>query len=171
MATGLGEFRDCDIFYQIGFGEALVHPFRPADEDSCESGRGGLRSVSYAKASDLIEAETDLIVILDLQAFIRLRSWRLYRSYADFAILSQPAENLTRETLNFLIQRVLKRGKDFLQRSDEDRHEYRIDFKNLQYNKILFGCLFASGKTRKACLADLAELQGYRTIWQMRKSF
>ena len=159
LATGLGEARDCDAFYQLAFGEALIHPNRPADADTLRNGLEQLRSDAYAKASELIEADTNLTFILDLQAFILQRAWRINGTDAYFAILSQPTEHYARNTLNLLMLRARKRGKNLLQRSDEERHEFRIALKNLRYNALLFGEVFGSAKNRKAWLAELANLQ------------
>lgn len=159
LATGLGDARDCDAFYQLAFGEALAHRHRPADAEILKSGLDRLRSESYAKAAEHIESEANLTFILDLQAFILQRAWRMDGTDSDFATLSQPAENYARDTLTLLMQRARKRGKDLLQRSDEERHEFRIALKNLRYNAALFGGLFGSGKTRKSWLAELADLQ------------
>ena len=159
LATGLGDARDCDAFYQLAFGEALAHPNRPSDADILKTGLDRFRSKSYAKATELIESEANLTFILDLQAFILQRAWRINGTDAHFAILSQPTENYARDTLNLLMLRARKRGKDLLQRSDEERHEFRIALKNLRYNAALFGGLFGSGKARKSWLTDLADLQ------------
>ena len=159
LATGLGDARDCDAFYQLAFGEALAHRYRPADADVLKSGLDRFRSESYAKAAEIIESEANLTFILDLQAFVLQRAWRIDGTDAHFATLSQPTENYARDTLNLLMQRARKRGKDLLQKSDEERHEFRIALKNLRYNAALFGGLFGSAKTRKSWLTDLSELQ------------
>lgn len=159
LATGLGAARDCDAFYQLAFGEALAHPKRPSDADILKDGLDQLRSEFYAKASELIETEANLTFILDLQSFILQRAWRINGTDAHFAFLSQPAEDYASITLDLLMQRVRKRGKNLLQRSDEERHEFRIALKNLRYNAVLFGGLYGSGKARKSWLSDLAELQ------------
>ena len=159
LATGLGDARDCDAFHQLAFGEALSNPSRPADAEILKTGLEALRAESYAKASSLIESDTNLTFILDLQSFILQRAWRVAATDVDFAMLAQPAENYARDILDLLMQRARKRGKDLLQRSDEDRHEFRIALKNLRYNAAMFGPLFGAAKSRKSWMADLAELQ------------
>ena len=159
LATGLGDARDSDTFYQLIFGEALANPNRPPDAEILKTGLDRFRSKSYAKATDLIESETNLTFILDLQAFILHRAWRIDGTDAHFATLSQPTENYARDTLNHLMQRVRKRSKYLLQRSDEKRHEFRIALKNLRYNAELFGDFFGSEKARKSWLTDLTDLQ------------
>ena len=159
MATGLGDARDCDAFRQLAFGEALAHPSRPADADVMQNGLDQFRLESYAKANALIESETNLSFILDLEAFILQRAWRANGTDAHFASLAQPTEDYARDILNLLMQRARKRGKDLLQRSDEERHEFRIALKNLRYNAALFATLFGSAKTRKSWMSDLADLQ------------
>jgi inorganic triphosphatase YgiF len=159
LATGLGDARDCDAFHQLAFGEALSNPSRPADAEILKTGLEALRAESYVKASSLIESDTNLTFILDLQSFILQRAWRVAATDVDFAMLAQPAENYARDILDLLMQRARKRGKDLLQRSDEDRHEFRIALKNLRYNAAMFGPLFGAVKSRKSWMADLAELQ------------
>jgi CHAD domain-containing protein len=159
LATGLGDARDCDAFRQLSFGEALAHRNRPADAKTLQDGLDKFRSESYAKASELIDSETNLTFILDLEAFILQRAWRANGTDAHFASLAQPAEDYARSVLDLLMQRARKRGKDLLQRSDEERHDFRIALKNLRYNAALFGTLFGSGKTRKSWMADLTDLQ------------
>jgi inorganic triphosphatase YgiF len=159
LATGLGDARDCDAFRQLAFGEALAHTNRPSDAEVMQNGLEQLRIESYAKAAALIESEQNLTFILDLEAFILQRAWRANGTDAHFAGLAQHTENYARDTLDLLMLRARKRGKDLLQRSDEERHEFRISLKNLRYNAALFGPLFGSGKTRKSWMSDLADLQ------------
>ena len=159
LAKGLEDARDCDAFYQLTFGEALSYPNRPPDAEILKTGLDRFRSKSYAKATELIESEANLTFILDLQAFTLHRAWRIDGTDAHFETLSQPTENYARDTLNLLMQRARKRGKDLLQRSDEEQHEFRIALKNLRYNAELFGDFFGSEKARKLWLTDLTDLQ------------
>jgi inorganic triphosphatase YgiF len=159
IASGLGDARDCDAFEQLSFGEALAHHNRPDDAEILKRALTGLRSDAYERASLLIESEINLTFILDMQGFILQRAWRSEANDASFTTLSAPAIYSARDILNNLLLRAIKRGKDIINKSDEDRHEFRIALKNLRYNAGLFGSLFGSTKSRKGWMTDLANLQ------------
>ena len=159
LATGLGDARDCDAFRQLAFGEALQHPSRPIDAPHLESGLDKLRADAYERASALIESEFNLTFILDMQIFILERAWRSEATDSSFVTLSAPATYFARETLDRLLRQARRKGKDILNRSDEERHDLRISLKNLRYNAHLLAPLFTIKKSQKTWFSDLSALQ------------
>ena len=159
LAGGLGEARDCDAFQQLAFGECLAHSSRPADSEYLKVGLETLRAKAYKSASMLVESPETLSFILDILAYLARSGWLSEASEAHTVVLAAPAQNFARAILDDLFKRARKRGKDLLQRSDEERHEFRIALKNLRYNAGCFTALFAAPKAAKSWLADLGELQ------------
>jgi inorganic triphosphatase YgiF len=159
LATGLGEARDCDAFQELAFGESLAHRSRPTDSEHLKTGLETLRAEAYENASALIESGETLSFILDMQAYLARRGWRSEAIDAHFPILSGPAETFARDVLADLFKRVRKRGKGLLQRSDEERHEFRITLKNLRYNASFLAPLFDAPKIMKLWLSELGQLQ------------
>ncbi len=159
LATGLGQARDCDAFQQLAFADCLTHSRHPKDAAHLQTGLGILRARAYESASTLIDSRETLSFILDMQAYCARRGWRGETIDTHFPILSGPADIFARVFLEDLFKRVRKRGKDLLDRSDEERHEFRIALKNLRYIAGFFVTLFNAPKAAKSWLTDLAELQ------------
>ena len=159
LATGLGDARDCDAFQQLAFADCLAHQNRPTDAEHLKAALSFFRVSAYESAIALIESRETLSFILDMQAYLARRGWRSETVEANFLILSGQANIFARGVLDDLLRRARKRGKNLLERSDEERHEFRIALKNLRYNAGFFASLFDTQKSAKSWLSDLSQLQ------------
>ena len=159
LASGLGDARECDVFYHLAFDEALSHPSRPDDFIHLKEGLLILRDDARQRATALIESPETLTFILDMQAYLFRHGWRSEVPDAHFLMMAGSAAKFARNSLDNLLRQARKRGKNLTKRSDEERHEFRIALKNLRYNADFFSTLFGGTKVTKAWFADLRQLQ------------
>ena len=160
IASALGPARECDAFRQ----NALAGPFR--NEPKRFKAAALLlevveerRQESYTIARRTIDDPATTLFVLDVQAFLLRRSWRMAIPAQDLGLLTSEARTFAGPVLDRLRRRVLKRGKHLPDMPDDERHELRIALKNLRYAVEFFGSLFGNGKDVRDFLRIVADLQ------------
>jgi CHAD domain-containing protein len=160
IASALGPARECDAFRQ----NALAGPFR--NEPKRFKAAALLlevveerRQESYTIARRTIDDPATTLFVLDVQAFLLRRSWRMAIPAQDLGLLTSEARTFAGPVLDRLRRRVLKRGKHLPDMPDDERHELRIALKNLRYAVEFFGSLFGNSKDVRDFLRIVADLQ------------
>lgn len=160
IASALGPARECDAFRQNAMGGPLQK--NPA----LLTGASGLlesvearRVESYAAARLLMEDAATTHFVLAVQSFLFRRAWRTALAPEDLGLLTSEGRLFSAAVLDRLMRRAMKRGRHLRTMTDEERHELRIVLKNLRYSVEFFGSLFENGKTLRAFLKLVAELQ------------
>jgi len=159
LANGLALARECDAFRELAFGHPLAHPDAPDDAKNLDASLARLRGKAYADAAAIIDSAATTLFILELQSYIAKRGWRSEIADDQLLRLTQPAAPFAEATLNRLFKKAKSRGEALLEKSDEERHEFRIALKNLRYNAQFFVTLFDHAKLYKAWNAAMVQLQ------------
>lgn len=160
IASALGPARECDAFRQ----NALGGPFQK-NSQLLKGATALLEAVearrvqSYAAARLLMEDAATTQFVLAVQGFIFRRAWRTALAAEDLGLLTSEGRLFGAAVLDRLMRRAVKRGRHLRTMTDEERHELRIVLKNLRYSVEFFGSLFEDGKTLRAFLKLVAELQ------------
>ena len=159
IANGLSLARECDAFHDLAFGDAFAHRNCPKDAVHLQASLSRLREKAYADARAIIDSAETALFIIDLHAYIAKRGWRNEISDLQLHQLTDPCEHFARGVLQRLFDKAKKRGKNFLGKSDEERHEFRIALKNLRYTGQFFSSLFRNQKSYKVWNDALVDLQ------------
>lgn len=159
LASGLGLARECDAFKELVFTQPLAHRNCPDDAKYLEASLISLRTQAYAGAMDVINGLGTTLFILDLQSYIARRGWRSEITDLALATLTETADRFAKRTLDDLLAKAKKRGKALIEKSDEERHEFRIALKKLRYNAQFFAPLFKNAKLYRNWSDNLVPLQ------------
>ena len=159
LANGLALARECDAFRDLAFGYPLAHANAPADKRDLDESLKVLRETAYADAEQVINSAETSLFIIDLQSYIAKRGWRSEIGDEQLSALTLPAAEFAKATLDRLFKKAKKQGKALLEKTDEERHEFRITLKNLRYNAQFFTALFDHPKLYKAWNNALVQLQ------------
>ena len=159
LANGLALARECDAFRELAFGHPFAHPDAPEDAKNLEASLARLREKAYADAAELIDSAAANLFVIEFQSYVAKRGWRSEIVDEQLPSLIEPATNFAESTLDRLLKKAKNRGKALLERSDEERHEFRIALKNLRYNAQFFMGLFGKAKLYKVWSAALVQLQ------------
>jgi inorganic triphosphatase YgiF len=160
IASALGPARECDAFRQ----NALGGPFQknPQLLKGASALLGAVearRAESYAAARRVMEDAATTQFVLAVQGLIFRRAWRTAVAPGDLGLLTSEGRLFGAAVLDRLMRRAMKRGRHLKTMTDEERHELRIVLKNLRYSAEFFGSLFEDGKTLRAFLKLVSELQ------------
>jgi len=160
IASAFGPTREYDAFLASATKGPLAHADRPTEFEALLAVVENRRAEAYRDVRALVdEAETTRFV-LEVRNFLARRAWRNALTGPQLTLLAGPAETFASEALGRLHARVLKRGKNLAELSDEARHELRIALKNLRYSAEFFGSLFDDRRRIKRYVATASALQG-----------
>lgn len=160
IASALGPARECDAFRQ----NALSGPFQK-NPQLLKGATALLEAVearrvqNYAAARLLMEDAATTQFVLNVQGFNFRRAWRTAIAPEELGLLTSEGRLFGAAVLDRLMRRAVKRGRHIQTMTDEERHELRIVLKNLRYSVEFFGSLFGDGKSLRAFLKLVAELQ------------
>jgi CHAD domain-containing protein len=160
IALALGSARECDVFRQ----NALDGPFQK-NPQLLKGATALLEAVearrveTYGAARLLMEDAATTQFVLAVQDSIFRRAWRTALAAEDLDLLTSEGRLFATAVLDRLMRRAVKRGRHLRTMTDEERHELRIVLKNLRYSAEFFGSLFDEGKTLRAFLKLVSELQ------------
>ncbi len=160
IASGLGPARECDAFRMNAMAGPLGNrevPLKGAAQ--LLAAVEARRLKSYAQARQLMADPATTMFVLRVQSFVHRRAWRTAVSAGDLGQLTAEARPYAAEVLGRLLRRALKRGKHLPDIPDPERHELRIELKNLRYAAEFFGSLFSEDRTLRRYLKLVADLQ------------
>jgi inorganic triphosphatase YgiF len=159
LASGLGLARECDAFRELVFTHPMAHRNCPDDAKYLEASLISLRTQAYAGAMEMINGLVSTLFIIDMQNYIARRGWRSEISDIELAMLTETADRFAKNTLGDLFGKAKKRGKALIEKSDEERHEFRIALKKLRYNAQFFAPLFKNARLYRNWSDNLVPLQ------------
>jgi CHAD domain-containing protein len=160
IASALGPARECDAFRQNALGGPMQkNPQSLKGATALLQAVEARRVKSYASARQLMEDAATTQFVLAVQSFIFRRAWRTALPAEELGLLTSEGRLFGAAVLDRLMRRAVKRGRHLRTMTDEERHELRIVLKNLRYSAEFFGSLFEDGKTLRAFLRLVAELQ------------
>ncbi len=160
IASGLGPARECDAFRMNALAGPLGNrqvPLKGAAQ--LLAAVEARRLNSYVQARQLMADPATTMFVLQVQSFVHRRAWRTAVSAGDLGLLTSEARPYAAEALGRLLRRALKRGRHLPDIPDAERHELRIELKNLRYAAEFFGSLFSEGRTLRRYLKLVADLQ------------
>lgn len=159
IAHGLSLARECDAFHDLVFRHPLAHKKCPKDTETLAVNLAALRSAAYQDVDEVVNSADVTLFIIDMQAYIARRGWRNEISDEQLSILTAPANQFAKSTLETLFKKARKRGKAMAQGADAERHELRIALKKFRYMAQFFAPMIKSRKAYKAWNSTLIPLQ------------
>ena len=155
QASIFGPVRNTDAFYISVLEGPLESAKRPENSEALRLIMEKKRIAAYAQARSEMDSLAATRFVLKVQKFLARHDWREVSAGAKLRV---PVRKFSKQALNKLRARVLKRGKAATD-SDEARHKLRIALKNLRYGVDFFSDLFANAKQRRAYKKKLSALQ------------
>jgi inorganic triphosphatase YgiF len=159
IASALGPAREWDVLRASVEQMPLLRKNCP---ESCEALLTALqdcRNIAYKDARSLINSRDVTIFVLKVQSLLTRRAWRKALTNKKQPNLNVTAKKFAKRTLNKFSERVLKRGSEFPDLSDEARHKLRIALKNLRYSVEFFGSLFNRPRKVTSYVGHVTKLQ------------
>ena len=164
LTSAFGPVRNADAVRISVLQGPLACAARP---ENCEALRVILekrRIAAYALARSQIESLAATLFVLKVQRFLVRREWRAARADVESKRVQVQVRKFSKDALDRLLVRVLKRGKGVATISDEERHKLRIALKNLRYGVEFLGALFVGRERRRTYIKKLSALQGHLGI-------
>jgi triphosphatase len=158
ITSALGPARECDAFCET----ANRGPLSPDNcQVNCEALLAAVKDCrigAYRGVAALIDDRSTTIFVLKAQRLLaRLAQWNGHPDAGLKPALS--IRKFAKHTLGKLVTRVLKRGQDFPNLTDEARHRLRISLKKLRYGAEFFGSLFDRPRKMRSYIDRVTTLQ------------
>lgn len=139
----LGEARNLDVFIE----RSGDNPASAAEQLRNE------RERAYDEVIAVIGSKRFRLLMIDFVAWTETGKWREHRK-AQAPIASFASKRLER-----LWQKIIERGADLEQLSEEERHRVRIDVKKMRYATEFMGALYPRTSAYKRFVRALEKLQ------------
>ena len=159
IASALGPAREWDVLRASIEQMPLLRKNCP---ESCEALLTALqdcRNTAYKDARSLINSRDATVFVLKAQGLLTRCAWREALTKKERLQLNVTAKKFAKCALNKLSERVLKRGNEFPDLSDDALHKLRIALKNLRYSAEFFGSLFDRPRKVESYVGHVTKLQ------------
>jgi triphosphatase len=158
LGKALGSARDLDVL-QADLLEPAINALGESEQLApLISGLEEQKAGAYATVREALSSARYRHFLIDICAFAH-RNWReLDKSKDDEGGLGQPLAEFAASALARVHRKLLKRGSDFENLSNGDRHRVRIALKKMRYAVDFFGGVFDDDR-QKRFFKSLARLQ------------
>jgi len=158
IASALGPARECDAFSETAESGPLSQNSCQVNCDALLAAVRDWRVGAYRDVAALIADRGTTIFVLRMQRLLaRTAQWN---ELPDARLkLALSTRKFAKGALDKLNARVLKRGRDLLNLSDEARHRLRISLKKLHYGAEFFGNLFDQPRKMSSYIYRVSKLQ------------
>ena len=151
IARGLGPAREWDVFMATFETVMPAGGEVPDGLDQLRKAAEARRGEAHRAALALLSHRGTTLFVLTVEAILARRYWRDAVKGAPARRLSSPATGPARKGLDRLWRRVLKRGRNFADLGDKERHALRIALKDMRYGSEIFaGVLGTTSRMKRA---------------------
>jgi triphosphatase len=158
ISSALGLARECDAFCETANRGPLSQNNCQVNCEALLAAVKGWRIGAYRSVVALIDNRSTTVFVLQAQRLLaRMAQWNGLPDAGMNPALS--IQKFAKHTLDKLVARVLKRGQDFPNLTDEARHRLRISLKKLRYGAEFFGSLFDRPRKLRSYIDRVSALQ------------